>query len=380
MSRSDRVDEPWKVLGRHGQVGVEDHQHVARGRGEAQAHGVALALAALAQKLRTASGVGGDLALDRGVGVVVRVPLDEDELRSGAHLWRPGEDLGDVAGLVARRHDDRDPRLHGELPRRRTSDEEVAQREELEGPEPHQETVCERRQERDRQRQQNLLPAADEPQSGELEQTLDVLDGQPVLIQGRTREAEKLGDRQWQLPESAVDIENDPGSRRGQREQPFEQPLNIPGIVDQVGENDRVEGAALRLDVERVGLEKAKMRMPGLRLANHLAREVDADTDRRRHRRQKVPTTAADLQHAQAGKDQRAVDALQSAIVGAAQPAPTLAGHRHAIPVCDPARAIAGGSRGAVLPRLFGFAHGAGVPDGIGGKYSPEAAPDRAIS
>ena len=46
-----RVVEFRQVLRRHGEVGVEDHQHVAARLGEALAHGVALALAGLLERL-----------------------------------------------------------------------------------------------------------------------------------------------------------------------------------------------------------------------------------------------------------------------------------------------------------------------------------------
>ena len=60
----ERVVELGQVLGRHGEVGVEDHQHVVRRGGEALAHGVALALAGLVMTLMSRFGVGGRNALD----------------------------------------------------------------------------------------------------------------------------------------------------------------------------------------------------------------------------------------------------------------------------------------------------------------------------
>ena len=72
--------------------------------GEAQAHRVAFAVAGLPEELARPLRVRGDRALDRVVGVVARVALDEDQFRARRPSRARVEDqLVDVAGFVARR-------------------------------------------------------------------------------------------------------------------------------------------------------------------------------------------------------------------------------------------------------------------------------------
>ena len=52
LSDADGVEEARQILGRHGQVGVEDHQDVAGRRREAHAHRVTLAAAGLPEQAR----------------------------------------------------------------------------------------------------------------------------------------------------------------------------------------------------------------------------------------------------------------------------------------------------------------------------------------
>lgn len=61
------------------EVGIEDHQQVARGMREAEANSVALASSGLLQGQAAALRVGGDAAPDRLPGAVRRVSLDEDD-------------------------------------------------------------------------------------------------------------------------------------------------------------------------------------------------------------------------------------------------------------------------------------------------------------
>ena len=103
-----RVVEAGQILGRHGEVGVEDHEDVARGVREAEPDGVALAASGLAEEPAESPRVRGDGPLDCAAGVVGRVAFDEDELRAGAHLGRALEDGVDVPGLVAGGDDHRD--------------------------------------------------------------------------------------------------------------------------------------------------------------------------------------------------------------------------------------------------------------------------------
>ena len=51
----------------------------------------------------------------------------------------------------------------------------------------------------------------------------------------------RCGQRQRQLPEAAVEVDDHPRPAVGERGDPAQQALDVPGVVDQVGEDDDVE-------------------------------------------------------------------------------------------------------------------------------------------
>src|SRR5712691_6051564 len=97
-----------QVLGGDGEIGIEDHQHVACGVGEAQPDRVALALAALREDLDVPLGIAGDHAAALLEGAVARMALDEDELRLRAEPSEAPEHPLDIPLLVATRTNDGD--------------------------------------------------------------------------------------------------------------------------------------------------------------------------------------------------------------------------------------------------------------------------------
>ena len=79
--------ERGNILGRHRQVGVQDHEHVPDAGLEPCRTASPFPIPP-AQELAAPLRVLFDGAFDDRVGVVVRVALDEDDLGPGAHLGR----------------------------------------------------------------------------------------------------------------------------------------------------------------------------------------------------------------------------------------------------------------------------------------------------
>ena len=114
--------------------------------------------------------------------------------------------------------------------------------------------------------------------------------------------------------------------------QPAEDGLHVPQVVDEVGQDDDVEGLA-RLERLGVGLDEAQVRMTRRAGRSSLRR-----SRRRRRcgleRRQQVAAAAADLEHALAGTDEETEDAANSAMVMAGEDAGRVVGG-DAVPVGD---------------------------------------------
>jgi len=156
-SARQRLVETRQVFGRHGQVGVQNHQDIAAGFGKTQPHGVALPHAGLLQQACFALRVGGNCGGNGSVGVVAGMPFHENQFGAAAHFGHTRKDGRDVAGFVARRNDDRHSGPFGMRRRRaaagqRTRQRDVRQRQVVKGPPAHQEAVGKARQQGEGQR------------------------------------------------------------------------------------------------------------------------------------------------------------------------------------------------------------------------------------
>ena len=102
-----RVVKFRQIFRRHGQIGVEDHQHIAARFGKALAHGVALALAGLLNGLDVVLRIGALHPLHLLPGAVAAVAFDEDDLNVRAEARNSLHGGFDIAALVAAGDHDR---------------------------------------------------------------------------------------------------------------------------------------------------------------------------------------------------------------------------------------------------------------------------------
>ena len=204
--------------------------------------------------------------LDRRVGVILRMPLDENEFRRASHFGSPLEDGFDVARFVARRDDDRNARLFRGLGAGSCHDE-VRQREMMQGPQPHEKFI---RQPAQRKRKKNLLCDFYRFESSELQQVVHVFARQPILIKVARGKVETLCDAQRQLPEPAIKIEEDARARCAKLFNFLKDALHIPQVVDEIGEDDDVECFVDRGEIVRVGFDEFEIWIFCFRAADHL--------------------------------------------------------------------------------------------------------------
>jgi hypothetical protein len=94
--------------------------------------------------------------------------------------------------------------------------------------------------------------------------------------------------------------------------------LYVPGIVEQVGQDNRIERAVYPAQVVCIGLDHIKVRVPVPGSGDSLGREVDAQTVGRAYSRQKVAVAAAEFEDPESGPQQKAVDLLNASMVDAA--------------------------------------------------------------
>jgi hypothetical protein len=97
-----------QILGRHRQIRVQDHQHVATRARESKTNRIALAPAELLEGLDVEVRIRSLHPLDLLPGAVIAATLDEDDL----HIWSKFRDAScgclDVSELVPARNDDAD--------------------------------------------------------------------------------------------------------------------------------------------------------------------------------------------------------------------------------------------------------------------------------
>src|SRR6266700_6889452 len=173
--------------------------------------------------------------------------LDENQLRTAAHLRRSIQDRADVAALVARGHDYRHQRLSlaGVRAWGGSRHDKVCQRGNLERPHARQIPIGYLLESPGADWQQNLVPAASHFEVCQVQEVVDVLDGQPVLLEQRLAHAEGPCQVQRDLPQAAVEVENQPRAGPRHALQLAEGDLDVPQVVDHVGQDDDVEGLAI---------------------------------------------------------------------------------------------------------------------------------------
>src|SRR3990172_9516259 len=103
----------------------------------------------------------------------------------------------------------------------------------------HKEAICQSTQWK---REKDLLGDLHGFKTGEPQQTANILARQPVLVKIGFGEPERLPEAEGELPQAAVKIDNNAGAWCGNGFYLLEDALHIPQVVDQVGEDDDVEG------------------------------------------------------------------------------------------------------------------------------------------
>ena len=181
---------------------------------EPEPHRVALAASWLTQQLACAFGW---RAISRSivdVRVVGGVAFDEDQLGAATHLGRALEDGAMLpaslrAGTMTdtQRFAARSPRACGA----RSSDDEVGERRLVERP--HASQIRDWRASRvppHAHGQQDLVPVARDFEVGQAQQVVDVVDGEPVLLEQRRGQPERARQVERDLPEAAVEVQDQP--------------------------------------------------------------------------------------------------------------------------------------------------------------------------
>jgi hypothetical protein len=79
--------------------------------------------------------------------------------------------------------------------------------------------------------------------------------------------------------------------------------LNIPEIVDEIGQNDRIEASPTWYGVG-VGSDKIEVGVLNFRPTDHLIGKINPDTARRAQRVQEVTVATADLEYFEARRYQ----------------------------------------------------------------------------
>jgi len=154
----------------------------------------------------------------------------------------------------------------------------------------------------------------------------------------RHGETGALGEAENALPEIAVNVDDDARARRTQRTDLLEDALHVPGVVDEVGEDDNVEGLFEKREIVRVGMDEFEgtgngRQVTGDGAARHLGGEVYAEAARRSDGRQQLAVSAADFEDALSRTDEEAVDFLEAFMIRAAPAAPRVAHARHFVPL-----------------------------------------------
>jgi hypothetical protein len=304
-----------ELLGRHGEVGVEDHEDVAGGGGIGLADGVAFALAGLTEGEDAPVGIRGAHALDLVPRVVLGMTFDEDEFGPCAHV-RSAQDGGlDVAGFVAGGDDDGDgERFRGGGGAETGDGEEGEAGERQERCDPAVEHGCEHRC---CERPENARLAFDDLPLGEFEEVFHVVRGKPVGGGDGRAQAQPLAYGEDGAPEIVVEVDEQAGGGRGDGGEALEELLDVGGEVEGFGDDDDVEGFA-EIEVFAGLGEKGGIGNAGAGAGELGFGEVDAGFAARVEEGEEFAVAAADLEDGGAGGDEPVIVMGEQPAVAAA--------------------------------------------------------------
>ena len=258
----DDVQKLGQLLRRHREVGIEDHQHIARRGREPGADGVSFTSSGLAQADDFFIGVRGCDSLDLAPRVIAGVSFDEDQLDPGSHRWNALDGGGDVTRFVTRWDHHRNAR-GGSGPRARpTRGDEDGEAEPLQ--QRGDPAVGDAAQAESGERRQNASGPRDRTPSRELHEIQHIRRGQPAVLGLPRLQSDKLRRRKERPPEGVLEVNRQTRPRMRNGMQPFEQCLHIGGEVERVRNDDEIERTAqpVRLQVFPGLDEKASPRQP----------------------------------------------------------------------------------------------------------------------
>ncbi len=313
---------------RHSEVGVQDHQHVAGRSGKALAYGIALALAVLPQHLDVPLllvGVADALAF--GEGIVAGIALDEDDLLVRTEFGHAQDRILDVAALVATGNDDarRIFAVREQAPR---AADHIAAQGKLPDARQRCDVLVDQRPESEPAPRQKLsLLLADHLEIGEVHQVEEIGGRDVVDLRLLVAETNRLRGLQDRLPQVGVVGDDQPRRRRAKLVDQPQRAVDVLEQPDGVGEHDVVERALDRGERRRIldiAEHEVEMRVVQPCPLHRLFAEIDADTVGRLQCSQHVSATAAELEHAFAGRNQKAHELAVVVVIGGVEPAPAL--------------------------------------------------------
>ena len=105
--RMDCFPELRQLFRRHGEIAIQNHEHIAGCRVEAGIDGVGFALAGLTQRLDVDLWISADHPLNLTPGAIAGMAFDENDLKRVGEARHALDGRFNIAALVARRNDNR---------------------------------------------------------------------------------------------------------------------------------------------------------------------------------------------------------------------------------------------------------------------------------
>src|SRR5690242_14501160 len=102
---------------------------------------------------------------------------------------------------------------------------------------------------------------------------------------------------QRQLPDPAVVIENHARPRMAEWRYLFQDQLDVPQIVNEIGEDDVIK-LLIQRDLMDIAGQDGELGMAGARGRDHARREIDTEAKRRRESSEQIPSPATQLEKA----------------------------------------------------------------------------------